>query len=200
MNDKNHFEQLNKNTHVISAFHQNQSVTSWVGKGDYVLYHGNLGVAENYNAAMYLIQELFSYSEHRLIIAGNNAPEKLRKLCSKYSNVSLIENINTEEIIQLVRQAQINILVTKQATGIKLKLLAALFNGRFCLVNKEMVVDTGLEPYCLEGNGSKELLPLINKYMDVEFDQLQINKRKELENSVFSNSYNVDRLIDLLFN
>jgi hypothetical protein len=112
----------------------------------------------------------------------------------------LIENINTEEIIQLVRQAQINILVTKQATGIKLKLLAALFNGRFCVVNKEMVVDTGLEPYCLEGNGNKELLPLINEYMHVEFDQFQLNKRKELENSVFSNSYNVDRLIDLLFN
>lgn len=200
MNDKNHFEQLNKNTHVISAFHQNQSVTSCIGKGDYVLYHGNLGVAENYDAAMYLIQDVFSHSEYRLIIAGNNAPEKLRKLCSKYSNVSLIENINTEEIIQLVRQAQINILVTKQATGIKLKLLAALFNGRFCVVNKEMVVDTGLEPYCLEGNGNKELLPLINKYMHVEFDQLQLNKRKELENSVFSNSYNVDRLIDLLFN
>lgn len=200
LNDKNHFATINSNSHVISAFHRNATVTSLGGKGDFVLYHGNLGVAENYDAAIYLIKEVFEKSSHRLIIAGNHAPEHLKILCEKYPNVELIENINTEEIIQLIKDAQINILVTKQATGIKLKLLAALFNGRFCVVNNEMVVDTGLEKYCLQGNNAVELRELVDTCMSKEFCNMDLQKRKELENSSFSNSYNVDKLVQLLFN
>ena len=198
-NDKNHFCKINSNTQVVSAFHQNTCVTSIAGKGNFVLYHGNLGVAENYDAAIYLIKEVFEKSKHKLVIAGNHAPEQLKSLCEKYSNIQLLENIDTDEIIQLIKDAQLNILVTKQATGIKLKLLAALFNGRFCVVNNEMVVDTGLEKYCLIGNNAAELRQLLDTYMSKEFGDSDLQKRKELENSTFSNSYNVEILIQLLF-
>jgi hypothetical protein len=92
------------------------------------------------------------------------------------------------------------LLVTKQATGIKLKLLAALYNGRFCLVNKEMVIDTGLEAYCNIGDSSTMLLEKANELMNQSFTPEMLVKRKELENSIFSNSYNVNQLISLLVN
>jgi hypothetical protein len=200
LNDQKHFIRLNSNTKVVSAFHQNTQVHSHLGKGSFVLYHGNLGVAENYQAAMYLIEEVFSKTNHPFVIAGNNAPDILRKLCSKFQNVRLYENLNTESILKLVGDAHINLLVTKQATGIKLKLLAALYNGRFCLVNKEMVIDTGLEAYCNIGDSSTMLLEKANELMNQSFTPEMLVKRKELENSIFSNSYNVNQLISLLVN
>jgi hypothetical protein len=200
VNDQKHFIRLNSNTKVVSAFHQNTQVLSPLGMGSFVLYHGNLGVAENYQAAMYLIEEVFSKTNHPFVIAGNNAPDILRKLCSKFQNVSLLENLNTESILKLVGDAHINLLVTNQATGIKLKLLAALYNGRFCLVNKEMVIDTGLEAYCNIGDSSTMLLEKTNELMNQSFTAEMLLKRKELENSIFSNSYNVNQLISLLIN
>ena len=199
MNDQEHFSDVNTNTMIVSAFHQNSEVLCKFGNGDFVLYHGNLGVAENYQAAIYLITEVFSKSTHPLVIAGNNAPDVLRRLCAKYDHVKLVENLNTASILDLVSKAHINLLVTQQATGIKLKLLAALYTGRFCLVNHEMISNTGLESYCLIGNSSSELLQKIDDLMSMTFTTEMIQKRKELENSMFSNSLNVIRLTSLLF-
>ena len=54
---------------------------------------------------------------------------------ARSTNVELRENIDTEEIHRLVREAQVNVLPTFQATGIKLKLLLCLFTGRHVVCN-----------------------------------------------------------------
>ncbi len=45
---------------------------------------------------------------------------------------------------ELIREAQINILPSFNTTGIKIKLLNAIFNGRHCLVNPAAIAGTGL--------------------------------------------------------
>jgi hypothetical protein len=199
-NDELHFKEINPHTTIVSAFHQNTTVTSKVGRGEFVLYHGNLGVAENYNAAIYLCEQVFSKNNFKLVIAGNNAPEILRKVCNKYPNVELVEKLSTEKIIDLVSQAHINILITQQATGIKLKLLAALYNGRHCIVNNEMVLNTGLEKYCEIANDAQEMNLLISKLFEKDFSVDDVILRKQLEHSIFSNAHNVNKLISLISN
>ena len=83
-----------------------------------------------------------------LIIAGNKPSQELKEAVSDYPNIEIRTNLNTQEIHQLIKDAQVNVLPTFQATGIKLKLLAALYMGRHCLVNSFMVENTGLEPLC----------------------------------------------------
>jgi hypothetical protein len=118
------------------------------GLGDFCLYHGALGVPENDRAALFLVNEVFNG------LAG--APGGGRPRCepgtakavAKANNVKLRENIPTEEITALVHAAQVNVLPTFQATGIKLKLLLCLFQGRHVVCNSPMVKDTGLEALC----------------------------------------------------
>jgi hypothetical protein len=100
----------------------------------------------------------------------------------------------------MVKQAHVNILPTFQATGIKLKLLAALYNGRYCIVNTPMIKDTGLSELCIVRDTpvtmKKELIETFSK----TFDNKEILKRENaLTFNGFSNSYNVNKLVKLLF-
>lgn len=174
--DRAHFAKINPNTIAVSAFHESEVVDVLTGKGDYVLYHGNLGVGENSHAAEYLVKEVFAKTNAQCVIAGNNASEYLRKLCAE-NDVQLLENISSKEIIHLIQNAQVNVLPTFQKTGIKLKLLNALFKGRHCLVNSPMVEDTGLESLCYIANNAENMIFQINDLMEVELLPNEIESR-----------------------
>ena len=45
-----------KNVFYVPVFHENIKVTSETGVGKFALYHGNLGVGENNEAALYLVK------------------------------------------------------------------------------------------------------------------------------------------------
>ncbi len=51
------------------------------GKGNYILYHGNLSVSENYNAALWLIENVFSkitqYQFHGCYVYTHMAPRSI---------------------------------------------------------------------------------------------------------------------------
>jgi hypothetical protein len=187
------------NSVYISAFHPNESVSSKNGKGEYCLYHGNLAVAENSEAAIWLVKEVFSKINKRLIIAGNRASNELNKLVKEHANVELKENLSIAEFNQLIEGAQINVLPTFQPTGIKLKLLNALYKGRFCLVNDHMVKETGLESLTEKANAPAQFIDKIDGLFDLEFSENEIEKRRSLLESDFSNKKGAQQIQKLLF-
>lgn len=187
-----------KNVHHITAFHSNEEVRIDEGLGIFCLYHGNLEVGENNEAAIYLVKEVFAKTSKPLIIAGRKPSKELQELCSTKKNITLKANISTQEIDELIKNAQINILPTFQATGIKLKLLAALFNGRHCVVNSHMVANTGLEELCTIKDDTMGMVESIDLLFDTPFDNAEINKRTLILNKLFSNESNVEKLIQLL--
>ncbi len=187
--DRDHFAQVNPRTHLVTAFHESDRLSCQKGQGEYVLYHGNLAVGENNHAACYLASEVFPHIGMRAIIAGNKPGKKLRTLCAEHG-IELIENTKNKEIIQLVENAHINVLPTFQKTGIKLKLLNALFKGRHCVVNAPMVEDTGLEPLCYIGNQAEDLIELINQLETVSFEKKEMEHRERVLYARFSNETN----------
>lgn len=195
--EQNHYKEFNSNVELLSAFHLNDEVKSEEGKGDYALYHGSLDVAENENAAIWLIENL-GPTNIPFIIAGNNASHVLHDLVKKYANIQLKTPISTQEMDLLIKNAQVHVLPTFQNTGIKLKLLHALFSGRHCVVNTEMVNGSGLENYCHIAANAAEFVQLVQKCMNKEFDLQEVSTRKGLESSVFSNEENVKKLISKL--
>jgi hypothetical protein len=187
-----------KNVVHISAFHPNEQVKIKEGTGDFCLYHGNLEVGENNEASLYLVNEIFSKIKIPLIIAGRKPSAELKMAVEKHRHVKLKANINTPEIDELITNAQLNVLPTFQATGIKLKLLAALFNGRHCVVNSPMVANTGLEGLCSIQNSANDMAAEIKRLFELPFDMNEKEKRSAVLIESFSNETNVKKLIELL--
>jgi hypothetical protein len=179
----------------LPSFHGNSEVKSEPGSGKYVLYHGNLSVAENALAAEYLVKEVFNEVSVPLKIAGLRPSEKLSRMVSENPNTELIPDPPQPEMEALIKNAQINILVTFQATGLKLKLLNTLYNGRWMLVNKEMLAGTGLESLCVIAADAIEMKNKINLLFNTEFDRNQLLARSELLQKRFSDEANALKLI-----
>jgi hypothetical protein len=180
----------------LPAFHSFEEVKCEPGSGDYALYHGNLSVNENDKAAIYLVKEVFSKIDYPLIIAGNKASGNLRKLIAENKNIQLSENNDINSLELLIKNAHINILPSFQATGIKLKLINALFVGRHCIVNSPMVKDTGLEHYCIVADSSEAIINAVKELIGVPFSFEQSELRKELLMKEFNNAANVSLLLD----
>lgn len=189
-----------KEVHFLPSFHANTTVTSAEGKGDYFLYHGNIEVPENELAAIFLIRKVFAGTNHKLIIAGMNPPKSIFQLASKNKNIVVYANPEEVLMFKLIREAQANILVTFQASGLKLKLLNTLYNGRFCIVNNSMLNGTDLDELCHIGDTPEALTQIINNIVNKDFTRDLISIREEILRKNFSNSVNADRMVNIIFN
>ncbi len=198
-NDTSYFNKKFGNTIYIPAFHSNNKMVKPDNKGDFVLYHGNLSVPENYNAAKQLILNVFSKIKTRAIIAGNNPPKELITLCNMHQNVELKYNLSTDEIHQLIENAHINVLYTNQNTGIKLKLLNALYLGRFSIVNSLMVEGSGLEKLCTISNNFQNIIQNINTLIKTDYTENHYTDKKLFLEKNFNNTIVVQKLIKHIY-
>jgi len=199
-NDYLHFSAKYRNIQVVSAFHPHDNVDIIEGYGTYALYHGSLDVAENHQAAVFLAEKVFNDIDIPLVIAGNKVSKELKQLEATNKNITLKTNISTDEIYKLVKEAHVNILPTFQATGIKLKLLAALYTGRFCLVNTPMVLNTGLESMCIVEDDPMLIKEALKEIFNTPFSEAHIQMRKKVLNqNGFTNQYNIQKLLALVY-
>jgi len=182
----------------LPSFHREDEVTCYPGRGNYAIYHGNLSVAENIRAAEFLIKKVWTETMPELVIAGLNPPKRLLDVASGVGNIRFVINPTDSEMYNLIHQAHLNILVTFQATGLKLKLLNALFNGRFCLVNPAMVKGTSLSDLCIIATEPEEFRYRILETFSIEFTSLEINRRVSILKKHYSNQKNCKLLSDLL--
>lgn len=177
--DTSYLKNKYQNAVHISAFHAFDDVNIPQSTSDFSLYHGNLGVGENNQAALFLVDQVFRGLEQKLVIAGNNPSVQLQKLVYDLPNIELKDDLSSKAINDLIHLAQINILPTFQSTGIKLKLLAALFNGAHCLVNKQMVEGTGLEDLVHIANSVDEFKKKVLELSASRINDDLISRRKE---------------------
>lgn len=196
--DYEYFKQKFDNVYLIPAYAGFDKVDVLEGQGDFVLYHGKLDISENYNAAEFLIKEVFRGSDIKLKIAGMNPPRYLVKLIENERNIELIENPEDDVLQDLIRNAQINILVTAQSTGLKLKLLNALFNGRYCVVNDKMVEGLDINDLCIVANTADEMKTVVSDLMTKPFVEEQVEIRKSRMDAFYNPSRATDKLVELL--
>jgi hypothetical protein len=133
-----------------------------------------------------------------VIIAGKNPDPRLEDRIRKLTNIQLISNPELEQMENLIRDSHICLIPTFQDTGLKLKLLASLFSGRFCLTNTPMVHKTGLEHLCHVADKADEMICLINKLFDQDFPLEEIEKRKVILEDAFSNRRNAMKIIQIM--
>lgn len=183
----------------LPSFHVQDELIITQGNGDYILYHGNLSISENYVALQWLLKEVFAGISIPVVIAGLNPPEFLKQEIKQYAHVKLIENPSEVEMDTLIKQAQVHVLYTMQGTGLKLKLLNVLFRGRFVVLNGKMLEGTGLKAddtlFCTEtATCFKEQIQAL---MQKKFANNEVMQRsKQLK--PFMNQTNIKTLLEII--
>lgn len=197
--DADHFRTLGcRNVHVMPISHTCDEVMSKKGQGSYALYHADLSVAENIDAVKYLASNIFTKTRHRFVVAGRNPAQAVRDLVAKAGNVELVANPDDKTMQQLVADAQVNILYTNQATGLKIKLINSLYAGRHCLVNSKMVAGTRLGELCTVADSPEAMRSALDNLMAQPFEERDIEKRVPLLETFYSNKANARMLLDSL--
>jgi len=183
----------------VPCFHGNEDTASLEGKSDFLLYHGKLSVKENEKAALFLIERVFSkMAPTRCIIAGMNPSPYLLKVASRYDHISVEANPTVEQINERIRTAQVNLLVTFQDTGLKLKLLNSLFSGRHIVVNPMMLTGSGLDELCHIAAMPEKMIEKCRELMVIPFTTEIMERRRTLLFPVFSDAYQAKRLAEMI--
>jgi glycosyltransferase involved in cell wall biosynthesis len=165
-----------------------------------MLYHGNLSVIENEKAAMFLIKKVMPGVSATLVIAGKNPTKKLRLEIAKHSNIQLVENPDQEKMQQLIKDAQIHLLPTFQPTGVKLKLVASLYEGRHIIANDQMTKGFPENKLIFKANKPEEFRNKIQKLFNIPFTEGDIAARTEFLNEHFNNQKNALQLTKEIYN
>lgn len=199
--DAGHYSDYFKKNNVtyLPVFIPDTEVKSMEGMGDYCLYHGNLAIAENEKALLWLLKNVFSRINFPLVIAGRNPSARLKRKADKIKNARIIANPSGIEMDELIAKAQIHVLPSFNNTGVKLKLINALFNGRHCVVNEAALEGSGLDAACHIGINADAIASIITQLYHLPFTEEEINLRKKLLPSIFDNQKNARRLIQWIW-
>jgi len=164
------------------------------GKGCFCLYHGNLSINENEAAAIWLLQNVFNDLEVPFVIAGKDPSPKLTWMAHQNPHTCLVANPTDKELQDMISKAQINILPSLNNTGVKLKLLNALFNGRHCLVNKAGVNGSGLETICQIAEDADDFKTAVTYLYDIPFADDENVQRKAVLKPLYCNEHNLEKI------
>jgi hypothetical protein len=199
LNDLSYFEQNfdAKNIWNVPIFFDGKSNIP-TGLGDYCFYHGNLSVIENEEAVIWLLENVFNTLEVPFVIAGKNPSKKLIDLSHQYMHTCIAVNPTEEEMNDLISKAQINLLPSINSTGVKIKLINSLFNGRHCITNSNGANGFEDKSFFHIADDAKGIKDLINYYIKLPFTTEEASLRIEKLNTSYTLEANVQKLFKYL--
>lgn len=181
----------------IPAFHDTEKHTELKNSGNYVLYHGNLLVSENVKAVLFLI-DTYKNSDYELVIASSYINYKVSSSISKYENIRFQHLQKETDLFELFEKAHINVLPTFQNTGIKLKLLNTLYQGKFIIANDLMVDQTGLKSLCDIANTKTQFLEKTEELFQKKFEPSREKERRKILKN-FAPDKSAKKMLDIMF-
>lgn len=197
-NDQRYFQTKFGHAELLPVFHAFDKVKIAAGSGNFHLYHGNLAVSENEQAALWLVNEVAPTLNRKLLIAGKGANSRLRKAIQSSGNTLLVDNPSQEELYRLMQDAHCHLLPTFQATGMKLKLMHALFTGRHIVANNTMLPDSISAAVCNIANDAGSFSRLVNELSEHDFTVLDIQNRERVVMESYSNQQNALKILSWL--
>ena len=153
---------------------------------------------ENEKAAGWLLTSVFNDLKIPLIIAGKDPSPSLKNLASRNSG-NLITSPSNDKLHDLIQNAQINILPSFNNTGIKLKLLNAIFNGRHCVVNKAGIEGSGIDDCCHISKSADEFKSVVTQLFEQPFSDEERRNRITAVENIYNNEKNARQLIAWIY-
>lgn len=186
-------------TDLIPLFLPNWELGCKDNMGTYCLYHGDLSIDANERAVKWLVAEVFSKIKMPLVITGKNPSEKLIELAHAQQYTCMVENPSHKEMQDMITKAHINLIPSYTETGIKVKLLNALKNGKHCIANDATIAGTGLEKTCHQANTPEEFQELITSLFEKPFTEAERSARDTLLTENFNNQKSAEKLIQKIW-
>ncbi|WP_460567483.1 glycosyltransferase [Flaviaesturariibacter terrae] len=177
----------------IPSFTPWQRLEGATGRGSFCLYQGNMEVSENREAAEWLLEHVFTDSSIPFVIAGKNIPKSLFHGASGKPHIRLYSNPGADEMEELLREAQVNVLPSFNTTGLKLKMLHALFSGRHCLSNAAGIAGTAFSGAVELAETPEEFRAAVARLWGTAFTE-EIRERRQIVAEVYSNGRNAQKL------
>lgn len=184
---------------LMPVFLPYEEVKSPLGKGKYCLYHGNLSINENTAAVRKLVEQFFKNADIPFVVAGREPDDSFKKWISRYPHVKCVYNPDDQQLSELIRDAHIHILPSENNTGIKLKILHALFEGRHCVTNEAAVKGMPEQSLCHLITDANSLKSTITSLMETAFTAEMLEERKKVLLSTYDKDKNGQILIRHLF-
>jgi glycosyltransferase involved in cell wall biosynthesis len=195
-----YIEKLNsKNIKYLPVFLPFVEVTSETGNGTFCLYHGNLSVPENEKAVLWILKNIFKSITIPFVIAGKNPSKYLKSITDRNKNICMVANPSQSELDDLIKKAHVHILPSFNKTGIKIKLLNAVFNGRFVVANDAAVEGAGVSKLCEIANSREENIKILSRLFNQSFSENKIAERKKILDSVYNNDANAHKLMQWIW-
>lgn len=145
----------------IPVFHGNQKVQKLGGFGQYAFYHGDLRMADNRRVVRMLIGIFKNIPDYKLVIASGTGRKFTLDLIGNSHNIEYRTIDNFAHLQQMLIDAHINLIFSFQRSGTKLKLLNALYNSRFCMINENIIDDAVVAGLCEFADTESEILKKI---------------------------------------
>lgn len=189
-----------QNISLEYVFHENLEMNCKEGRGDYLLYHGNLSILDNYMAVIDLLNKDLKDCPYPIVLAGKAPDKLLYDTIRERPNIRIVANPSNEELDELIRNAQICLAIANNPSGIKLKLINSMYRGRFIFSNESAFVGSGLDTCVLNIDEHREaLLALVEAYMQRSFAKEEIEKRAAILQENYDNRSNALRIRDIIF-
>lgn len=182
----------------LPAFTRYVAGSNPLGRGEYVLFHGDLSVADNVEALQWLLEEVRREGRLPWVVAGRKLDERVFRLIRNHAGVRLIADAPEPEMEALIRGAQVNVVQSFNPEGIKIKLLHALFVGRHCIAQEALLAGTGLEATCRAARDAADFRVALDELWERPFTEEDRELRTRLLREQFDNGTNARALIERL--
>lgn len=187
---------LYHNANYIPVFHGNQTVADISEFGEYAFYNGDLRISDNKKAAEFLIDVFQSVKNYPLIIASSIENPTLQQKCKESQNVRYEMIKDHEHLKELSEKAHINVMLSFQESGTKLKAVNALFQSRHCVINSNMIDDKRLQDLCVLAESKNDYIAAVEKLRAKPYKDRE--KRIGVLAEILSDKKNALELRDLL--
>lgn len=195
--ENNEINLSSNNSVYVPVFHGNKNVKGFSEKGEIALYHGDLRISDNKKAVDFLISVFKELPEYKFVIASKSGRKEVERQIKNLSTISFVEVGDHIILNELFEQAHLHVLYSFQQSGTKLKVINSLFNGRFCLINSNMVDDKKIQNLCLLAETKEAFKFKIVELMQQKFNQTET--RSKVLNEILNDVENAKIIAQNIF-
>lgn len=200
-----HFEQAYVqeqfgNGEYVPVFHGNSRFSKLTDFGDFAFYHGDLRMSDNRKAVAFLVDVFAQIPNYHLVIASSKAAGYVNKLIKGIPSITYVALNTQNQLDTLLSSAQVNVMLSFQQSGTKLKTINSLFKSRHCLINKNMVDDPKILALCTLASTPDEFKLAIEELRFVDFTPEIQEQRQQVAETLLSDVKNAQKIIDFLVN
>ena len=144
----------------------------------------------------FLVNVFAKVPGYPLIIASGDGEDFARRAIGGNANIRYVKIDSQAHLDELLANAHLNVMLSFQESGTKLKLVNALYRSRFCVINANMVDDPSLRSLCTMAETEQEFITAVNMLKTTFYEDHE--RRQMLLSHLLNDAENATKIKQLL--